>query len=192
MGSVMVEFELFFIFLRIALISFGGVIGLLPEIEREVVLRHHWMSSEEFYQMYVVAQVLPGPNMVMCPMIGFRVAGWTGMIAGFTGIYLVPSALMISVAWVYRKIQHHPAVMAVQRALQPTVVGLMWASVLRMWWVQIAANRGIAAAAGGTLCALLVTMASSRFRIGTLPLMAGGSLTWLLIQCLVRGTGAGL
>ncbi|MFY7940798.1 MAG: chromate transporter, partial [Burkholderiaceae bacterium] len=51
--------ELFWVFARLALQGFGGVLAVA---ERELVEKQRWLTAEEFLQMLSLAQVLPGPN----------------------------------------------------------------------------------------------------------------------------------
>ena len=94
--------QIFLVFFKIGFLSFGGVFGVLPELERMVVAEHHWISSEQFVHAYVIGQFLPGPNMAMCPVIGYWVHGLPGFFAAFLGIY-TPPCLMMAFGWmVYR------------------------------------------------------------------------------------------
>ncbi|NUM89597.1 MAG: chromate transporter, partial [Bdellovibrionales bacterium] len=61
--------DIFLVFFRLSLLSFGGVFGVLPELERMVVVEQGWLTSEKFLQAYVVGQFVPGPNMAMCPLV---------------------------------------------------------------------------------------------------------------------------
>jgi chromate transporter len=85
--------RLFLIFTRIALTSFGG--GLSGWLLREFVTDRKWISEEEFLNGLAISQALPGVNVKnMAIWIGFRLNGFQGAVAGFTGI-IVPPAIVI-------------------------------------------------------------------------------------------------
>ena len=132
----MIYFEIFWVFFKISLLAFGGVFGVLPELERMVVVQHGWLTSSQFIQSYVVAQFVPGPNMAMCPLIGWWVAGWGGMFAGFLGIYLGPILVMTLAFALYHRYRDLEWVRRSELAMRPVVLGLMLASMARLWWLQ--------------------------------------------------------
>jgi chromate transporter len=85
--------QLFVIFTRIGLTSFGG--GLSGWLFREFVQRHKWLSQDEFLSGLAISQTLPGVNVSnMAIWIGYRLLGTAGAIASFVGI-VIPSAILI-------------------------------------------------------------------------------------------------
>ena len=85
--------QLFLIFARIGLTSFGG--GLSGWMLREFVQRRRLMSEEDFLNGLSVAQALPGVNVTnMAIWIGYRLAGRAGAAASWLGI-VVPAAIVI-------------------------------------------------------------------------------------------------
>lgn len=72
--------QLFLIFARIGLTSFGG--GLSGWMLREFVQRRRLMSEEDFLNGLSVAQALPGVNVTnMAIWIGYKLGGRNGAIA---------------------------------------------------------------------------------------------------------------
>ncbi|MEP9377007.1 chromate transporter [Aquabacter sp. CN5-332] len=85
--------QLFLIFTRIGLTSFGG--GLSGWFLREFVQDRKWMTEEEFLNGLAVSQALPGVNVSnMAIWIGYRLCGASGAAASFLGI-IVPSAFVV-------------------------------------------------------------------------------------------------
>ena len=56
-------------FLWLSLICIGGGLGVIPELERQVV-SHHWVTSREFLDGYALSQLTPGPGMLVAAFIG--------------------------------------------------------------------------------------------------------------------------
>lgn len=85
--------QLFLIFARIGLTSFGG--GLSGWMLREFVQRRRLMSEEDFLNGLSIAQALPGVNVTnMAIWIGYKLGGRNGAIACWLGI-VVPAAIVI-------------------------------------------------------------------------------------------------
>lgn len=110
---------------------------MLPELERMVVFEHQWISSEKFVHAYVIGQFLPGPNMAMCPIVGYWVNGLPGFFAAFAGIYIPPLIMMTLGFWLYGRGRKHEAVRRAEKSIRPVILGLLLASGFRLWWVQM-------------------------------------------------------
>lgn len=137
MAALSLNAQIFWVFLKMGFLSFGGVFGALPELERMVVREQHWVTAERFVQAYVIGQIVPGPNMAMCPLIGYWVNGVPGFLAAFAGIYTAP-LLVITIAYsAYRRSRENEHVRRAERALRPVILGLLVAASLRLWWVQL-------------------------------------------------------
>src|SRR5712672_4632104 len=76
--SLLSLYRLFFV---VGLFSFGG--GLTAWFHREVVLVRGWMTNDEFFSGYSLAQLLPGVNSTnMAVYIGQHVRGSAVALAG--------------------------------------------------------------------------------------------------------------
>jgi hypothetical protein len=85
---------LFLVFARIGLTSFGG--GLSGWFMREFVHDRHWLSEEEFLNGLALSQALPGVNIKnLAIWIGYRLLGWRGAVAGFSGIIFPPAIFIV-------------------------------------------------------------------------------------------------
>lgn len=86
--------ELFLIFARIGLTSFGG--GLSGWFLREFVHDRHWLTEEEFLDGLALSQALPGVNIKnLAIWIGHRLLGWRGAVVGFAGIIFPPAVSIV-------------------------------------------------------------------------------------------------
>ncbi|MGO4401149.1 chromate efflux transporter [Achromobacter sp. PAB15] len=87
--------EVFLIFLRLGLTSFGGPVAHLAYFRTEFVDRRHWMDDYAFSDLVALCQFLPGPASSQVGMaIGLRRAGWAGMAAAWLA-FTLPSALAL-------------------------------------------------------------------------------------------------
>ncbi len=86
---------LFFTFLKIGFLAFGGGWTVLGVIKNAVVA-HGWLSNTEFSQIVSVSQLTPGPVAVnVATYVGFKIHGIFGSLIATLGI-LLPSILIIA------------------------------------------------------------------------------------------------
>src|SRR6202789_4051323 len=92
--------QLFTLAWHFALISFfavgGGVSMLVPEMHKEFVQQYHWLGDRSFLELLAVAQAAPGPNFLLVPLIGFRVAGWPGACFALFAFLVFPGLFSFS------------------------------------------------------------------------------------------------
>lgn len=87
--------EVFWVFLRLGLTSFGGPVAHLGYFRAELVERRRWLAEDQFGQLLAICQFLPGPassQLGFC--LGLLRAGWGGAVAAFLG-FTLPSALLL-------------------------------------------------------------------------------------------------
>jgi len=116
------------IFAQLSVVAFGGGNTTLPEMHRQVVDVHHWMTGADFAALYALAQAAPGPNMMVAPLIGWQVAGLAGMLVTTFAIFGPSSILTIIALRLWRRFRDKPWRAAVQAGLVPISVGLVAAS----------------------------------------------------------------
>ena len=87
--------ELFAVFGRIGLMSFGGPAAQIALMHKELVEGRKWLSEQEFLSGLSFCMLLPGPEaMQLATYSGWRLRGTLGgLIAGL--LFVVPGALVI-------------------------------------------------------------------------------------------------
>jgi chromate transporter len=118
------------IFAQLSLVGFGGGNTILPEMHRQVVDVHHWMTSADFAALYALAQAAPGPNLMVAPLIGWQVAGLSGMLVTALAIFGPSSILTVLALRLWRRFADHPWQRIIQAGLVPISTGLVAASAL--------------------------------------------------------------
>lgn len=87
--------EVFLIFLRLGLTSFGGPIAHIGYFHDEFVVKRKWLQEEDYLDLVAFCQFLPGPASSQVGMsIGLRRAGLRGAILAWLG-FTTPSALIL-------------------------------------------------------------------------------------------------
>ncbi len=121
-------FELFWTFVRLAVVAVGGMNTVIPEVAREVVDVHAWMTRPELANLIALAQASPGPNGLMVSLVGWEVAGLPGFLVTTLAISLPPALLAFGVSRIRRRLARSRFLKAAQTGLVPIVIGLMLAS----------------------------------------------------------------
>ena len=67
-------------FALMSLLAVGGANAAVPEMHRLAVDIMHWMTDRQFADMFAIAQLAPGPNVILVTLIGYHVAGVTGAL----------------------------------------------------------------------------------------------------------------
>ncbi len=92
--------EVFRIFLRLGLTSFGGPVAHLGYFRAELVERRRWLTDAAYADLVALCQFLPGPA---SSQVGFALgmlrAGWGGALAAFAGFTLPAALLMVAFAF---------------------------------------------------------------------------------------------
>ena len=90
-------YELFYIFAKIGLFTFGGGYAMISIIENICVERKKWITQEEMMDMTVIAESTPGPIAINCATyVGYKMAGVAGATVATFGM-VVPSFVVIFV-----------------------------------------------------------------------------------------------
>ncbi len=88
--------EIFISGLRIAFSSFGGGASAIPVIKTEYVDTRKWVGENEFSDMVVLANLLPGPTILqLVLLVSRKQGGWLGAAAGLSAISIPVPALVI-------------------------------------------------------------------------------------------------
>ncbi|MHA3839154.1 chromate transporter [Mycoplasma sp. HF14] len=56
--------EVFLFILKVTIIGFGGGNALMPVIQREAVMKKKWLTEEEFDDIVIVTNMLPGASVI--------------------------------------------------------------------------------------------------------------------------------
>ncbi|GGG58475.1 chromate transporter [Pseudohongiella nitratireducens] len=90
--------QVFLIFLRLGLTSFGGPVAHLGFFREEFVARRKWMSDHQYADLVALCQFLPGPASSQVGLaLGMSQRGYRGAMAAWLG-FTMPSAIFLVAA----------------------------------------------------------------------------------------------
>lgn len=125
--------ELALLFLRLGATAFGGPAAHIAMMEDEVVRHRQWLAREEFLDLLGATNLIPGPNSTeMAIHIGYRRAGWAGLlVAG--GCFILPAVLIVGVmAWAYARFGRLPQAEGLLYGVKPVVLAIVLQAVWRL------------------------------------------------------------
>jgi chromate transporter len=117
-------------FALMSLFAIGGANGAIPEMHRLVVETRGWMTDRQFADMFALAQVTPGPNVIIVTLVGYHVAGIAGALVATLGMCGPACAFALIVGRVWDRFKNARWRVAVQAGLVPIAIGLTAASAL--------------------------------------------------------------
>jgi chromate transporter len=149
-------------------------------MRRLLVQRRHWVDEAQFFEMFAACQLIPGPSSTeLAILLGYRRAGWPGLLVGGVCFIAPAMALMLLIAALYQHFGSSATAQRVLAGVTPVVVGIvLWAvtdlglRLLRAWdaallfaavaAVAVFVNQPIALLAAGGLVLAALRWARSR------------------------------
>ncbi|KAJ8133785.1 hypothetical protein OY671_013001, partial [Metschnikowia pulcherrima] len=96
-SMIQTSIALAIIFSQSSVSAFGGGNTISPEMQRQVVEVHGWMTAADFSASFASGQAAPGPNSMVVTSVGWHVAGWAGMSVT-TSAKFGPSSIITIIA----------------------------------------------------------------------------------------------
>ena len=113
-----------------SLFAVGGATAAIPEMHRIAVEVQHWMTDKQFADMFAIAQMSPGPNVLLVTLIGYSVAGVAGALVATLAMCVPTAVLAYYVSRLLTRSSDSRWPGIIQAALVPLSIGLMSASGL--------------------------------------------------------------
>ena len=167
--------QLMRVFAPLSFLTIGGGQSIIPEIHRQSVEIHGWISNQEFLDLFALSRLAPGPKSLLVTLVGWKAAGWAGALAASIAIFL-PSALLIYyLATIWKRYEGTRLIRAIETGLLPIAAGMILAASAT---ILKAAQGGLWAWATAISCTAVLLLS----RINPLWLLAGGGLLFGLVQ----------
>jgi len=125
--------QAFWVWLRVAALSFGGPAGQIAVMHRILVEEKRWISEERFLHALNYCMLLPGPEaQQLATYVGWlmhRTLG--GLLAG--GLFIVPGIVAImALSYVYAAFGNVPIIVALFFGLKAAVLAIVIEAVSRI------------------------------------------------------------
>jgi len=89
--------HLYLAFCKLGCITFGGGMGMIPVLQRELVEKKQWITEEEMMDYFAIARCTPGVVFVnTATFIGYKQKGYIGGTVATLGI-VTPAIIIIAI-----------------------------------------------------------------------------------------------
>jgi chromate transporter len=151
--TLMFWLQLHLHFCLLSLLAVGGALAIVPEMHRYLVNDLQLLSEAAFSQSVTLAQIAPGPNILLVAVMGWNIGvqtaggvenSWAAigagllMALGLLTAAVLPSSLLSYFMGQWLQVhQHARSVRAFKSGMLPLVMGLMLSAG---WLLQTASN----------------------------------------------------
>ena len=126
--------ELYWTFVRIGCVTFGGGYAMLPILERELVDRRQWTTMDDLRDYFSIGQCTPGIIALnVSTFIGEKRGGVRGAVAATAGFLTGPIVIILLIAMFLQNFAALPLVQHAFAGIRVCVCVLILQAVLRQW-----------------------------------------------------------
>ena len=142
-------FDLYVIFFKIGITTFGGGYAMLPIIEREVVEKKGYATNEEIMDYYAIGQCTPGVIAVnTATLVGIKLCGIWGGIFATVGVISPPLIIIMLISGFINNFADMPIVINAFSGIRVAVCALMLNVIIKLLKTSIKDKIGILIFAG--------------------------------------------
>ena len=118
------------VFFGIGAVTFGGGYGMMPILQKEIVEKRGWLTSEELLDYYALGQCTPGIIAInVATLVGYKRGGTGGALAATLGFVLPALIVIILVASALQEIAHMAIVIHAFTGIRLAVCALIFHTV---------------------------------------------------------------
>ena len=133
----MIYLQLFWVFVKIGVLGFGGGYAMLSLIQHEVVENYGWMTTTEFADMVAISQMTPGPISInLATYVGYTTAGFGGSLLASFALCLPSIVMVYFILRLFMKKKNNVLLTNTLKGLKPAIAGLIFAAGLSMMNLQ--------------------------------------------------------
>lgn len=117
--------QIFWYFLRTGAVLFGSSLVLFALIEKDVVSRFGWLTTQQLTDAIALGQITPGPVLSSSTFVGYLAGGFWGGVASTVGVFL-PSFIIVAItAPLVKKMRENAITSAFLKGVNAAVVALI-------------------------------------------------------------------
>lgn len=136
--------QLFVNTLYISTFTFGGGFVIITFMKKKFVDELHWIDEQEMLDLAALAQASPGAIAVNAAiLVGWRVAGFTGMVVAVLGTVLPPMVILTVISYIYAAFISNPYVAMLLKGMQAGVAAVIMDVVLSLGGSVLQKNKAL-------------------------------------------------
>jgi chromate transporter len=171
--------EIASLFLKLGAIGFGGPAVHIAMMEKEVVKKRKWVTSDHFLDMIGATNLIPGPNSTELTMhCGYQKAGYPGLIVA--GVcFIMPAVIITAIfAYAYQLYAALPAVEPFLYGIKPAILAVIVSLMVSLARKSL---KSVELGIIGLLAAALVPLGFNEILV-----LFGGGLAGMLIHTIKK------
>ena len=173
--------ELFAVFFKIGLFTFGGGYAMISLIEHEISERRRWIDPDELMELFLIAESTPGPIAVNCATyVGYRRAGVGGGVCATLGVILPSLVIIYVISLFFERFMGLTIVANAFKGIQIAVVFLVLRAGIRM--ARRATRKGLEIGLFVAAGAAVLAINAMGWRFSTIWLILFGGIVGLLFR----------
>ncbi|MBQ3305814.1 MAG: chromate transporter [Clostridia bacterium] len=182
--------ELFGVFFKIGLFTFGGGYAMISLIGHEIGERRRWISPDELTEVFAIAESTPGPIAVNCATyVGYRREGVAGGVWATLGVVMPSFIIIYVISLFFERFMALSVVANAFRGIQVAVAFLILRAGLRLA-VRLP-RRGFELGVCVAAALLVLAINALGWRFSTVWLILCGGVAGLLFRRGAKGEGGG-
>ncbi|MBQ6348317.1 MAG: chromate transporter [Clostridia bacterium] len=180
--------ELFGVFFKIGLFTFGGGYAMISLIGHEIGERRGWIASQELTEVFAIAESTPGPIAVNCATyVGYRREGVAGGVWATLGVVMPSFIIIYVISLFFERFMALTVVANAFRGIQVAVAFLILRVGLRLA-VKLP-KRGFELGLCAAAALLVLAIDALGWRFSTVWLILCGGVAGLLFRRGAKGEG---
>ncbi|MBM3151045.1 MAG: chromate transporter [Chloroflexi bacterium] len=135
--------QIFWLFAKVAMFSWGGGPASLGLMQREAVAAG-WLTPDEFADGVALSNAMPGPTAPQASgFVGYKLAGWPGALMAISGTVVPATLSMLLLLTVFFTFIDNMYVKAAITGIRPFVVGLLAWTAYQMAFTIFGLKQGL-------------------------------------------------
>lgn len=126
--------ELFYVFFKISLFTFGGGYSTIQLIKEELALNNLYVSDNSFYEFVGISQSTPGPFAInIATFTGYEQAGILGAFFATLGVVIPPLVIVILVQTVMKRLLKSEGFNLTLIRIKPVIIAFIFVAGLNIF-----------------------------------------------------------
>lgn len=126
--------DIYYEFLLLGIQLLGGGYVIVPLMQKSIIEKRHWITSEELANFYALSQTIPGIIAAnISAFTGYKLRKKSGTIVALLGIITSPVISILIIACIVDKLLQISYIQSVFWGVRIAVIILIYLSIKEMW-----------------------------------------------------------
>jgi len=122
---------------KVGAVAFGNGMTIMPLLQQEAVISHHWLTMKQFTDGIAFGQITPGPFLITATFIGYKVGGLGGSLLATIGMFFPSFFYTLIMSEIYTRIKNNSIIQAALTGILAAFTGMLLFVVLSLGKVSL-------------------------------------------------------